>query len=196
MKAIWVLAFTLVAQTAFAQARHEQVSVFPIKKGGRVIGARLKLSLRPDRGWNSGYTLARVGLARADAKAKDGSPIDWKALNDFTGSMRDSKWRQLSSDPTQGFLIHQFQQETGLTDRTQRTYTILYGQGPFQGGEELRVISAWDSPAPDWEGLRPYTHIYGMQPYKPSEAIIIKLPLPKDNSPLAPAIPPAATTSP
>ena len=57
---------------ARAQSRYERLKVTALKKAGKVIGARVKLVLRPDTGWNPGADRVRIGLGSMD-KAKAGN---------------------------------------------------------------------------------------------------------------------------
>jgi hypothetical protein len=141
---VFVLA-TLVVFTSEAVAQfahHERVKVTPIKEQGKVVGARLKLTLRP----TGGEKRVRVGLG----------PMNYRE-----GGRND--YRALASDPKKGYLVHQFEEITGLSGNKpiEKNFEIRYGEGnKLKGGEKLEVISAWNSTtgnnANSW-------HLWGMQ---------------------------------
>jgi hypothetical protein len=138
---------TLVFSGSVASAqmsRHERVKVTPIKKAGAVIGARLKLTLRP------GYNHKRVRVGLGPMTYKKGSGNDWNAH------------RAMASDPKKGYLVHQFKEIKGLEQNKplEKKWELHYGKGnKFKGGEKLEVISAWNNGAAN----NTYWHVWGMQ---------------------------------
>ncbi|MBT8495969.1 MAG: hypothetical protein KJO07_23190, partial [Deltaproteobacteria bacterium] len=90
-----ILGLALSSQ-AEARSRHERVKVEPIKKSGKVVGLRLKLTLRPQ---DYGHDRVKIGLAPTGGIAKAG----------LSGNFRD-----YASNRKKGFLFHQWKEVTGL----------------------------------------------------------------------------------
>ncbi len=158
---------------AEAQARHERVVVKPINKGGKVIGARINLWLRPDK-WNAGFSKVRVSLGAND-KAKVGAD-----------------YRKAGSDPKAGYIRKMLAEESGVENPTEKSFEVLYGDGnDLQGGDEVDVMSAWNKPD---EGNSYGWHIWGLASSYNDATSVIKLP----GGPAAakPAAPPAAPAAP
>jgi hypothetical protein len=64
------------------------------------------------------------------------------------------KFREMASDMSKGYLVHQWREETAPTKPTEKTYTIEYGKGnKLRGGERLDLVSAWKTS---------YWHVWGM----------------------------------
>lgn len=145
------LALLAGAGTARAQARHERVSVKPIKDQGKIVGAMIKLTLRPA----PGFTTTRVGLG-AMSRAAYG--------NDH---------RAAASDPKAGYLLHQFPELTGLAQPRELELELRYGQhgGGLRGGETVDVVTAWNNPS-----NRSYWHVWGMQTIMNDPTSVVKLP--------------------
>ena len=141
---------------ARAQSRYERLKVTALKKAGKVIGARVKLVLRPDTGWNPGADRVRIGLGSMD-KAKAGTDH-----------------RAAASDKKKGYLLHQFPQLDGVTQVKEITLEVLYGKGnKLKGGEKVDVVSAWNAP----KGSNPkYWHVYGMFTSQQDKSSVITLP--------------------
>lgn len=137
---------------AEAQARHERVKVTPMKKAGKVIGARIKLTLRPDT-YTSGAKTVRVGLGTPVAKPLTGT--------DF---------REMAAEKSKGYLVHQWKEEVAPAKPLEKTYTIEYGKGnTLKGGERLDLVSAWKTS---------YWHVWGMSktPMNRGDGVIVTLP--------------------
>jgi len=126
------------AGTAHAQsfAFFERVSVAPLKDKGEVVGARIKLTLRPDR---SGYDGVRLGIVPGN-----GGP--------------NQNNRVLASDPKAGLLLYQFSEIKDFKpgEPKEVTLELKYRDAPtLKPGQKFQIVSAW---------MRGDTasHVYGM----------------------------------
>ena len=146
---------------ADAQSFHEKVTATQIKKGGQVVGLRLKLTLRPENG--STQDKVRVGLGPMTPKPA-GADYDWH--------------RPMASDMSKGYLVHQWP-EIEIDPKKEKskevTLEVLYADVPgLKPGTEVEVISTWNAP-----GNRSYWHVWGLQSVMKDPKSVIKLPEPK-----------------
>jgi len=102
-----------------ARSHHEQVKVTAIKRGGKVIGAKVDMVLMND----DGYEEMRASLVQ---------PATTSSLQ-----------RQDSFDKSKAVVASPIKSVKGKTaDRL--TMQIIYGQGNnLRGGEHLDVVSGW-----------------------------------------------------
>lgn len=162
-----------LAREAAAQDRssHERVKVTAIKKGGEVVGLRMKLTLRPV---DDTRPVVRIGIGPNDA-----SKYDW------------ATFRDQASDPKKGYLLHQWPEialdgkEIGRGKAKPIELEVLYADAPelakWDPSKPLEVISAWsDSKA------SVYWHVWGMQSWSPDKASVFKLPAAKKKTASAP----------
>ncbi|HLU65142.1 MAG TPA: hypothetical protein VKZ63_02635 [Kofleriaceae bacterium] len=149
---LFALGLVAAAPDAEAVSAHERVEAKPITKGGEVVGLRLKLTLRPD---SSGYDTVRIGIGP-------------------NNGTRPSDHRGAASDPSKGYLLHQFPEVKGLKANTPKEVTVevLYKDVPnLKPGSAVEVITAWSGPHNPG-----YWHVYGMQSIQADKASVITLP--------------------
>ena len=111
-----------------APAHHSNVSISAWKENGKVVGAVVKVLLRPE----GGQTRVRVGLMPT------GQNFGFSDYHRAVSSMKAGK------------LAFQWPEERGLKDgvAVQKTYRVRYGQGNrLKGGERLELVSAWQGGA-------------------------------------------------
>ena len=125
----------LWAVPAEARSSHERVEIKEMKSGGKVVGMRIKLTLRPD---NTGYQTVRIGLAP-------------------TSGISD---RTKASDKSKGALLHQWPDVKGIQNNTPKEVTVevKYADLPnLKPGDQFRLITAWgDNPR-----NKGYFHLWG-----------------------------------
>jgi hypothetical protein len=173
--ALPVLLIGLFIQTSSADAQsfHEKVDPKEIKKGGQVVGLRLKLTLRPE----SGSTQDKVRVGLGSMKTPANAPYDWH--------------RAAASDASKGYLVHQWP-EIAIDPKTDKakevTLEVLYADVPgLEPGSEVEVISTWNAP-----NNRTYWHVWGIQSVYKDPKSVIKLPLVKPPAAKEAAAKPAA----
>ncbi|HUS64888.1 MAG TPA: hypothetical protein VMZ28_10120 [Kofleriaceae bacterium] len=156
-----LLGLVIHSAAADAQSFHEKVEAKEIKKGGQVVGLRLKLTLRPENG--STQDKVRVSLGPMTPKPS-GADYDWH--------------RAAVSDPKKGYVIHQWP-EIEIDPKKEKakevTLEVLYADVPgLKPGTDVEVISAWNAPS-----NRTYWHVWGLQSVMKDAKSVIKLPEPK-----------------
>jgi hypothetical protein len=155
------------AREAAAQSdrsSHERVKASAIKKNGEVVGLRLKLTLRPV---DDARPVVRIGLGPNDP-----------AKYDY------ATFRDQASDPTKGYLLHQFpeitldKKEIGQGKAKEITLEVMYADAPelakWDPAKEVEVISAWSD-----KTASVYWHVWGMQGWTADKASLFKLPAAK-----------------
>jgi hypothetical protein len=126
--------------SARAQARHERVAVSPMIRGGKTIGARIKLTLRP----GGQHTSGRVVLGKY-------VPWGWKSPG----------YREAASEPSHGYVQHELYRFTDQAAASEHTFELEYGEGnTFAGGEKLDLASVWTGGAA--------IHVWGMNRFNSS----------------------------
>ncbi|HLU68731.1 MAG TPA: hypothetical protein VKZ63_20760 [Kofleriaceae bacterium] len=125
----------LTSSDAEAQARHERVQVTPIKRAGKTQGARIKLTLRPERGYESG----RLVLGRTE-------PNKWGPTT----------YREAATKPEKGYLVQELDRFTGVKQPTEKTIEVHYGKGNgLKPGDKVDLTSVWNSSSGT-------VHVWGM----------------------------------
>jgi hypothetical protein len=127
-------ALAAAAGDASAESFHEKADPRPITKGGDVIGMRLVLTLRPD----GTQKTVLVGL---------GKP---------SNSYNSGNYRTFASDPTKGYLLHQWKQiELDGKNAKEVTLEVLFADVPgLKAGDDVDVVSAWQGST---------VHVWGMK---------------------------------
>ena len=153
-----LLGLVVHSAAADAQSFHEKVTASQIKKGGQVVGLRLKLTLRPENG--STQDKVRVGLGPMTPKPA-GADYDWH--------------RPMASDMSKGYLLHQWPEisiDPAKEKAKEVTLEVLYADVPgLKPGTEVEVISTWNAP-----NNRSYWHVWGIQSVYADKGSVIKLP--------------------
>jgi hypothetical protein len=131
--AVVVVVAALAPSVAAAQARHERVTVSPMTRGGKTIGARIKLTLRPEAGRSSG----KLVLGRYEQ-----------------GKFNEANYRDVVVDPKGGYFVHGLYEFSNVMMATELNLELEYGKGnTFAGGEKLELASVWNGAA---------AHVWGM----------------------------------
>lgn len=148
--AVSVMTFALLGSSS-AQANfsfHERVTINAMKQAGKIIGARVALTLRPNVARDGAKI--RIGLGRA-------------------GTTKLLDFRTAAHDMSKGYLVHQWPEHTAKGQPEPMTLEITYGRGnSLKGGESVDLVSYWPESR----------HVYGMRAGNVSEgnAPIFKLP--------------------
>jgi len=125
------------AQAQFA--RHERVTVTPLKEKGKAVGVRIKMTLRPEE-----YKKVRVGINEAGKR--------------YAGKSGD--WRKGASDVGDGHLLYQFP-EIKLAPKTPKEVTLdlRYKDAPnLKPGAQIEIVSAFNG----WASYADHWHVFGM----------------------------------
>jgi len=145
---ILVIAALLVsagmAGSAEAQfSRHERVELAPIKKGGEVVGVRLKATLRAE----GQHGVVRVGLG----------PNSMTGTESFS---TNGSGRSMASDPAQGYLLHQWpEMKVEAGKPLEIKLEVLFKDAPnLKPGQQVEIIAAFNN-----EAKSDYWHVYGLQ---------------------------------
>ncbi len=124
-------------------SRHERVELAPIKKGGEVVGVRLKATLRAE----GKHKVVRVGLG----------PNAMKGNESFS---TNGNGREMASDPAKGYLLHQWPEmsiEPGKPLEVK--LEVLFKDAPnLKPGQQVEIIAAYNN-----EAKSDYWHVYGLQ---------------------------------
>jgi len=139
---------------ALADSRYERLEVKEIKKGGEVVGARFKMTLRPERG----HDKVLIGLGPNTLTSGD------------LGSNSDSRTK--ARDKSAGYLLHQWDEIKVESGKPQEvTLEVLYKDVPsLKPGADVEIISAWHG-----QGAS-YWHVWGLQVFGKDPNGLKKLP--------------------
>jgi hypothetical protein len=161
---ILLLATSARQAAALDRSSHERVKASAIKKGGAVVGLRLKLTLRAV---DDTRPVVRIGIGPNDS-----------------GKYDSSTFREQASDAKKGYLLHQWPEivldpkEVGQGKAKQITLEVMYADVPalarWDASKPVEVISAWSD-----KTASVYWHVWGMQGWNPDKASIFKLPAAK-----------------
>ena len=116
-----LVAVGLMGREAAAMSRHEKVTVTAIKEKGEVVGAKIKLTLRPS---NNNHTVVRIGIG----------PMGAKPAGDH---------RKAASDKSAGYLLHQFKEIKGLENSKPKEVELTI---KFKDAPKLKAYGAYSFP--------------------------------------------------
>ena len=144
MKRPWVLPLLVVAllgaaagPSAAQVSRYDRVKITPIKKGGAVVGAKIKLVLFKQRSEQTRILLG-VMPSRAISFTKDA------AMN-----------------PESGLWLHRFADvtEVKVNEPRELELEVRYGKGSkLTGGEKYQLVTTW--PTESWKPGE-WVHVFG-----------------------------------
>jgi len=125
---------------AVAQARHERVTVTPIKAKGKVVGATIRARLRPE---DHGFNKVELVLGRVTQS-----------------TFHQNNYRDAATGKVPGYVLARGPALKYARNGDEVELKLTYGQGnAFRGGEQVDVTSIWSKEG----GLTPSApHVWGM----------------------------------
>jgi hypothetical protein len=128
------------ATTALAVARHERVSIKPLKEGRKTVGFKVRLTL-----YSETYTRVRIGVGSA-GKLPSGATVDK---------------RKLAAGTQRGYIRHRIAEVKGLSASAPKEveYQVRFdGKNKLKPGQMIDIVTAWNS-----SSNGSYWHVFGMK---------------------------------
>jgi len=126
--AVSVLAFLLAGSAWADVARHERIEIKPVLEGGKAVGMKIKLTLRPE-----GYKLARTGVSLVGKKQTSPKETDWQRAKHGTldHKIGETSFASNSPHPTEFTVL--FKDLKGFTPGTAFQVVTAFNGGDTKG---------------------------------------------------------------
>lgn len=139
-----ILLAIFAAGPAHAQARHERVTITAVKAKGKVVGARIKTTMRPQDGYN------RVQLVIGKPQV---------------GKYDGQTYRAAAAGQTKGYVLHQGEPKVVSGHAEQVEFVVMYdAKKGLTPGAKVDLTSVWaKGEKPSLQPGHPTSlHVWGM----------------------------------
>jgi hypothetical protein len=118
------------------RSRHERMKVSPIKKGGDVVGMKIKMTLRAD---DASKDTVRINLVKDQT-------YSWDASNKRPDGTSKSDRARLAGSEKSDILLHKLGEFKNLKSKEIKEveFEVLYSKAKgIKPGDKIQVVSAW-----------------------------------------------------